>query len=194
MNKVLFIISHFGSDSSNLCKILEKTSKIQWFITNEIYDHPDALLRLTSRQHKIKNSSAIWMEELLDNHRFSHKEIYKFAKFIYFIRDAKPTFYKLAMQESNFEKIINYYTFRLRRIYEMARKSQSNSIFLTWNEAANGSGFEKISSFLDVAKINYDEQLFQVPERKCPIPENLLNLGREYYDKFFYLMSNLKKV
>ena len=56
MKKVAFVVSHFGSGSFDLIKILNKNPKCNFFNSNAQYSHPDDL-RWMYNQSKLKNYS-----------------------------------------------------------------------------------------------------------------------------------------
>jgi len=188
MNKVLFIVSHLGSDSHILCNVLNAHFRIQWYKTDLLYDYPMQIQVLTSYEHKAPTSSAIWMEELLYNHHFSHKQVYKMARFIYLVRDAKPTLSSIIEKKEECQAKYKYYIFRLRRIYEMARKTKENSLFLTWNELTRG--FERIEEFLEVDNLNFKKEDFKIPEENPLIPSEVMASAKDYYDKFYSWMTS----
>lgn len=123
MKRFLFIISHLGSGSNIFCKILHENPRIQIYNSNIIYSHPVDLEVLKAKQHKLNNSAAIWGEEILYNHHFNGKSLYPFCKFIYFIREAKSSLFEIIKSKEDVEYMINYYNYRLRRMYEMSRQT-----------------------------------------------------------------------
>src|SRR5581483_5367312 len=123
MKQVTIVVSHEGSGSSALCSLLDKNSRIQWCKPNIIYDHPFSLEKITSISHKLKNAAAIWLDEILYNHYFSSKILYEWCRFIYVIREAKPTLSLITESRADLLGKARYYTYRLRRICEMARRT-----------------------------------------------------------------------
>ena len=81
MKKIVLVISHLASGSTALCQILDKNPRIQWCRADLIYNHPDILESLTSQPHKLSNSAAIWLDDVLYNFSFSHKSLYQCCKY-----------------------------------------------------------------------------------------------------------------
>jgi len=146
MHKVLFIISHEGSGSNDLCNLLKENARIEVYNPNLIFSHPFDLNILTGLPHKCNNVSAIWGAELLHNFYINSKSFYKICKFIYLIRNPRSTFNELIKSKKQFAPMYNYYIFRIRRIYEMARAS--GGVLLTWEDLANGKGLRLIEDYL----------------------------------------------
>lgn len=185
MNKVLLIYSHFGADSESLCRLLDKHPRIQWFKKPLVFDDLEALNAFTQKKHKAPSKLAIWMTQVLENHYFSHKGLCKVPQFIYVARSAKPTLSALITKEKDCGKMLRYYTLRLRRIYEMARKTEGNSVFVTWDEMAKG--MQKIEDFLKI-KLAFNEKAFAIPASNPYLDAETLKEGEQFYNEFYRLM------
>lgn len=121
MKNFLLIISHLGAETSNFCSILNDNQRIQFNnIPINIYDSPFVLEEIKSIPHKLNNSAAIWADSLLYNHQFTCKSLYKFCKFIYFIRNGKDFLSSLVKDKESIPFLISYYKNRLQRMCEMA--------------------------------------------------------------------------
>ena len=132
MNKLILLVSHVGANSSELCRAMSFNKKIHWVNQEIIYDYPIVTNLPT---HKYNDYSGIYINEILYNYQITHKGIYKTCQFIYLIN-------------KNFNNL-DYYIFRLRRIYEMARETKG-AIFLTWDDIMNGKGVKLIEDVYDI--------------------------------------------
>lgn len=191
MKKVAFVVSHFGSGSFDLIKILNKNPKCNFFNSNAQYSHPDDL-RWMYNQSKLKNySGSIFGDHLLKNVSFSCKSLYNYCKFIYIIR---PPRFCLGEIYNN-HKIKNYllyYKFRLRRIYEMA-KSTPDFLFLTWEDLSNDSAFEKVQNFLNIKEVlKKDDNMFKIYS-ESDISETIITDAENCYEKYFYYLRELNE-
>ncbi len=171
IRKVTLVISHEGSGSSELCKSLDRNPRVQWCRSNLIYDHPFILEQIMSIPHKLNNSAAIWMEELLYNFYFTHKRIYEMCRFIYVIREPRSSVNPL------------YYTYRLRRMCEMARKTPG-AVLLTYDDIITGRGFPLLEEYLCLK-----ESIMPVDAVKSDFLGS--SEAQKSYERYFYYLKNL---
>ncbi len=120
MKRIILVASHLGAGSASLRYYLAQTDIIQWIQDGIIYDDPLlATEALLSVKHKYSNSVGMYVNEVLYNYQISHKQIYQFCEVVYLIRDPKSSVKVLKPKDA--EYAVDYYVFRLRRIYEMAK-------------------------------------------------------------------------
>lgn len=122
----LFVVTHFGSGASSLVNTLTNHPRIS-YSPHEIYSHPYDLTAMKDRYAKI------FFDRLDLNQSISSPSILQCAKFIYFIRDPIRSLPNIVHQKNYSERgAVNYYCFRLRRIYEIARSTPG--LFLTYDD------------------------------------------------------------
>lgn len=180
MKQVAFVVSHLGSDSGLFCESLDKNPRVQWFKSNVIYDHISTVEKLVDKPHKLKNAAAIWLDELLYNFNFSSKYLYSCCKFIYVIRPPKPTLSCIG------EGFVNYYTYRLRRICEMARCTPG-AVLLTWDDLVAGR-LDLVENYLNL-KEKIDPIQGIVPTKS--VQWSILDNAQQSYEKYLYYLKNL---
>lgn len=193
MKKILLICSHEHSGHSLLWDALNKHPNIQGFdiASKSSYTNPIDFYTLTDQNHKLNNRAAIYMDKLLYNHQLSTKIIYKKFKFIYLIREPNFVLNSLIYQDK--KKIsfaVRYYTYRLRRLYEMSRKTPE-AVFLTWENLSNKLTSSLIENYLelksplilDFIKDNIEIDTDLIP-RKIRLETN------DIYEKYLYLFKN----
>lgn len=192
MKRVAFVVSHLGADSAALCQILDKNPRVQFFQTNTVYDGIGAIEGLVSHEHKLKNVAAIWLDELLYNHYFANKCLYRCAKFIYLIREAKPTLNGIVKEKWETDHAHLYYMFRLRRIYEMARKTPG-AVLLTHDDLITGRGFPLVEEYLSLKQpLEQDDSLLNKVRSYNPLvsPKNL-EVAQQSYERYLYLIRQM---
>lgn len=193
MHKILFLASHLGSGSSVLYKSLNEHPKIQGFKSKlgNVYTHPFNLLSLVNNRHKLHNSSAVYMDELLYNYLFSIKYAYNVSKFIYVIRDAEPTLNWL-MENELFKTPLSaqrYYLYRLRRICEMARHTPG-AVVLNYYDLKNKKGLDKIESYLNLKEpIELDAQMPD-PTSLTLVPTALIREADASFEKYWHYLKS----
>lgn len=178
--KIVLIISHFGSGSSSLCEVLEQNERIVWCKSNLIYNHPDIIEKITNIPHKINNSAALWMDEILVNYMFSCKALYSLCKFVYLIRDARSTLNEIVTTKKS--TMYNYYTYRLHRMCEMAR--ESGGILLRWED----QNLAILEDYLMLKTPLVKPILTKVKDN--PLITNEINRCEQAYEWYYYYLRN----
>lgn len=194
MKKIVFICSHPYSGSSALYEAMNHHPRIQGFKLNNSYLNPLNLLDLTNHSHKLSNRSAIYMDELLYNRSFYTNIAYTKCQFVYVIREPESVLGFLITNEKKKPTFAaREYTFRLRRICEMARKTPG-AVLLTWNDLISGDGVDLIEKYLGLKEpILYDPALLAPYKRifnSDLIGSKLLSTTQEAYEKYLYFLKN----
>jgi hypothetical protein len=192
MKKIALVVSHMASGSTALCQILDKNPRIQWCRTDLVYNHPDALEVLANQPHKLNNAAAIWLDDVLYNFYFTNKALYPFCKFIYVIREAKPTLSLLINSKGDAQGMFRYYTYRLRRICEMARQTPG-ALLLTWEDMVTGRGLPLVEDYLYLKQplIN-DITLYPQAPNNLFTTSTMVNQAQAAYERYYYYLRNLK--
>jgi len=194
MKRVVFIITHHESGHQVLESILNNNQRVQCFNTKIDYDHPDSLETLFDMKHKLNNSAAIYSDTILTNPQLSSESFFGFAKFIYLVRDAKSTL-NLMSANSKYSELgaFRYYTFRLRRIAEMAPKTPG-AIFLTWRNIEEGKGLHLIEDYLQLKEPLIYEGENALYEDVLPI--DTCNKAQDVFERYLYYLrhQDLRKV
>lgn len=193
MKKVCFVVSHLGSGSLDLIDILNKNPRCSIQNSDYSYESPDDLKWLFSINHKCRDSSAIYGDHLIYNMSFSCKKLYDYCKFIYLIRPARATLNEIiTLEKPKYQPdyAARYYSYRLRRICEMAKRTK-DSILITWDDLTKGTAFPLIEEYLGLKeqlKVNYNH--FTYNERDS-FKENLVLRCEDAYDRHYYYLSKL---
>lgn len=198
MKKILFVCSHLHSGSTALFDALDNHNRVQGYklAARAPYSSPLNLLALTEQHHKLNNRSAIYMDELLFNHHFSTNRAYEECKFIYVVREPEIVLNALISEEKmNVSFAVRYYTYRLRRLCEMAKRTPG-AVLLTWDDLNQGHGMSLIEDYLGLKHpISYDPCLLLPYKRK--FASNLYSFDvknevEEIYQRYLYFLKNQK--
>ena len=196
MKKIVFICSHQYSGSNILYEALDKHPRIQGFkgVTIGTYFSGSQLLSLTQNEHKLKNRSAIYMDEILYNFQISSKDVYKYCKFIYVLRKPEvPISYLIANDKKKPSFALLYYKFRVRRLCEMAKRTPG-AVFLTYEQLCAGQGIELIKEYLDLpSDIDFNPSEMEKINRGFGTDLLGLNLRSEVertYERYLYFLKN----
>ena len=193
MKKVAFVISHLGSGSEELVRILNENPRVVIHSTNTNYIHPDTLGHLFERGHKLDNAAAVYGDHLLHNASFASKALYEICKFIYLIRPPRASLNIIKIGGYTPHTACRYYCFRLRRICEMAKQTPG-AVFLTWQDLADGRGQALIESYLNL-KDPLNPGNFSEPTED-DISLELVEQAQNSYERYYYYLSqqNLQSV
>lgn len=193
MKKILFICSHPYSGSSALYEGLNQHQKIQGFKSSNFqsYSSPNHLLDLTNYPHKLTNRSAIYMDELLYNQSFYLKYAYSKCKFVYVIREPEiPLNFMIAQEKKKPIFAVRQYTFRLRRICEMAKRT-AGAVVLTWDDLRNEKGMDILQEYLGITGLYFNSELLLPYKRSFnnAIKLDLLEQTQDCYEKYLYFLK-----
>jgi hypothetical protein len=134
------------------------------------------------------------MDVLNFNQQLSTKTAYEYCKFIYVIREPEYVINSLVKKDKmNFSFAKRYYCFRLRRLYEMAKKTPE-AIFLTWDDIKSKKKLELVENYLNIKeKINLDNSLISKFSEDIDgsIPYSDLIKVENTYEKYLFFLKNL---
>lgn len=185
--------SHPYSGSSALCESLAKHPKVQFcpLARRRPYSHPLTLLDLTKCPHKLLNRSALYLDELLYNSELSTRAAYKECKFIYLIREPEPVLgFLMGNEKKKVGFAVREYTFRLRRLCEMARRTPG-AVFLTWEDLLLGK-LEVVQEYLGLKGLEFNPELLAPYRRSFNISPGLdsLSYANDAYERYLYYLKN----
>lgn len=189
MKKTLFVISHLESGSEFLINCLNKNKFFMISNNSMYYDSFESLETLTNRKHKMgDHPKCFYGDHISYNFLFSCKKIYEISKFIYVISRPRRSLNLIIKKhkEYNQERAYNYYIFRIRRIYEMLKKTPG-SIFFTYDDLITDKPFLIMEEYFNIdlkrenLEMNY-ENIFN---------EILIEKAEKHYEKYFYKIKNM---
>lgn len=184
MNKTVFIITHFGSKHLEFATALNENERLQVAYTNNVYYLPTDIYKLLEMPHKCRNTAAVYIDVILNNINFQCKRLYDWCDFIYLVHNGDSL-----KEISEIKNSYRYYCFRLRRIYEMAKKTK-NAILLTTQDLQNGK-IDKLNDFLHTkTPININPEKFS----STPTKEVDYELITKAQDRFEYYLYKLKQI
>lgn len=189
MKRVILVVSHLGSGSASLCYCLAQTKIVQWMQDGIIYDDPTATESLLSVKHKFSDVIGLYVNEVLYNYQISHKAIYRTCEMVYLIRDPKSSVKILKPKDA--EYALNYYIFRLRRIYEMAKETKG-AVFLTWDDLIAKKGLQLLSKKFDLPDLKFQE--FTKEKKLFELPRALLHEAERAYELCLYRVRSNAQV
>lgn len=139
----LFIATHLGSGASLLCDSLSKNMLFNRHIRQVYKSGTDLKLMKESNPY-----AKIHFDKLIYNHQFTCTNLLSQCHFIYVVREPNPTLSYLVKAKGYSERgAMMYYTFRMRRLCEMAKKTRKAKLF-TFDDLVSGRAFEEIQKFI----------------------------------------------
>lgn len=191
MKNVCFIVSHLGSGSSDLVEVMNGNPRCSIQSSSVRYEWPGDLDWLFASPHKCRNSSAIYGDHLLFNTSLSCRNLYERCRFIYVVRPARASLNEIAKGRKYLPKFAaRYYSFRLRRICETARRT-ADSLFLTWDDLASGRAFSAIEDYLGLkVQLKAEHRHFQACSGD-EFDERLVSECEDAYERYYYYLARL---
>jgi len=190
MKRVILVISHLGAGSASLCYCLAQNSIIQWIPQGITYDDPvQSVESILATKHKYSEKIGLYVNEVLYNYQISHKKVYEACQFIYLVRDPKSAIRIVKPNDAVFA--LNYYIFRLRRIYEMTKETKG-ALFLTWDDLVSQKGVKYLTKKFDLPETVFEEY---APEKKLfELPKPMLAEAARAYELLLYRVKNIGQV
>jgi hypothetical protein len=182
MKRIILLNTHLGSNSNIFCYNLDKNKHLQWVDKIDVFDHP---IKMDLPPHRYSETVGLYLYEILYNYQITHKGLNKTCEFIYLLREPRFALKGIAI---NPQTAVDYYIFRLRRIYETA-KTTDGAIFLTWQDVTNGKAEEVLKKRLGITW-----RPINVTNEVCNIPTTLLEKAERAYELCLYRINSKTKV
>lgn len=192
MKKVCFVVSHLGSGSGDLVEVLNGNPRCDIQSSSVRYASPDDLEWLFARPHKCRDSSAVYGDHLLFNSSLSCRSMYDFCRFVYVIRPARQSLNEMSVlaDSPRGRFAARYYSFRLRRVCEMARRTPG-ALFLTWDDLSSGKAFPSLEEHLGLkVQLKAEHRHFKACLRD-DFDERLINECQDAYERYYYYLVGL---
>lgn len=184
MQNVLFVVSHFGSESFDMLETLNGNPRLVVYNSNGLYTHMEQFENLTSFPHKISDTSAIYGDHLLTNTTYYCEAFYQHCRFIYCLSPAKQALPRIVDKGYKLEGAESYYRFRLHRICEMAKRTPG-AIVIT--EGRIRDSLHKIEKYLGLKQpLKYEKK---VKDSETIIPSEIVEKSERAYERFLYFMK-----
>lgn len=181
----LFIATHLGSGASMLCDSLSRHGLCAHARPRTAYKHASDLLKMK----EARPVSKIYFDKLVWNFQFCCPSLYTQCKFIYVVREAKPTLSHLIKHKGySTQGAYLYYTYRLRRLCEMAKKTP-DAMLLTFDDIASTRAFTDLQTNLGLRKsleFTYKQDMSEVE-----FPHVLHEMAQARYERHFAYLANI---
>jgi hypothetical protein len=87
--------------------------------------------------------------------------------------------------------MLRYYTYRLRRICEMARRTPG-AVLLTWDDMITGRGFPLLEKYLHLKEpLVNEEKLWPQAQSNANVTSAIIDQAQHSYERYFYYLRNL---
>jgi hypothetical protein len=192
MNPILFLVSHLGAGYNQLANSLNSHPRISIQNIQGTYSHVSDIELLMSAGHKMMGPAAIYGDCLLYNYQFCHKPLLKWCKFIYLIHQPEESLKEILLLKNGSYTPLNalrYYSFRLRRICEMAKRTPG-AVVIRFRDITNDKVEELISDYLKIKGLK-----ISIKEKKSPenqVPYEILSKAEDCYERHLYYLKNLE--
>lgn len=147
----LFIATHLGAGGTVLLNSMRKNDRVRTFgFSGFIYHSPPDLLSL--KTYLTKNwkpkPGTIYADKLVYNTQLTSKQLYDNAEWVYLIREPEGTLEHLVSKHNYTPECAEkYYSFRLRRLCEMARHTPK-ALVLYFDDLVSTSALPCLERYL----------------------------------------------
>ena len=185
------------SGSSALYHAMDNNSRIQGFTTGRPNEYPSflSIYGLTLQDHKCDSRAAVYMDELLYNHQMCLKEALPLCRFIYVVRSPETTLNMLVSNNKMKPSFaVRYYTYRLRRICEMAKRTPG-AILYTFEDLKVGRGLDLLTDYLQLRHpVEWHSEYLQTYDRSFStelLGTTLRSAASDTYERYLYFLRSL---
>lgn len=197
MKKIVFICTHQYSGSNELYHAMDKHPRIQGCksIYCNVYDSAQTIISVCANNHKLRNKSCIYMDEIIYNTQISNNCIFDYCKFIFLIRSPEAVLSEIVTNE-RIDSIfaVRRYSFRLRRMCELAKRS-GDGVLLTYDDLCEGRGINLIDDYLELkSPINFDPLFMKLSNKKFNMDllgSTLRSEVFDNYERYLYFLKSL---
>ena len=180
--QLLLVITHY-KENTILVNTLNSNKRIQ-NVNFQIYKNINNIFSLNTVRSDYRKNPHIYMDSLYYNHQFSFAPLLNFCKFIYLVnkpRSIMPSLIERKVYSP--ESCLNYYCFRLRKIYEMIRKTPQQNFKVFFDEEfILPETYKKIQEFLDLKEEFNIKKENSVANFK--VSNTILEKAEECYEKY----------
>jgi len=201
MKKITLINSHCYSGSSVLYDAMCECSNIQGYKSKDLdnnYFSNISLLNLTKKDHKKRNRSALYLDEILYNYSLSTKLDFSNCFFIIVIKRPEGVLRRMILNNKLKPTFaVRHYTYRLRRLCEMT-KCCSNYVLLTFEDLKNNIGTEYISNYLKLKEtITLEKESLDFLDKELDVKSlkyEHIKEAESSYERYFYFLKQQKNL
>jgi len=171
-----------------LISVLNGNPLVKIHNTDNRYSHPSNLEKILDLSEEETTG-----DHLLFNSSLSSDTFYKFAKFVYVVRDARSTLNAIMEDDSidyTYETAMRYYSFRLRRLCEMAKRTPG-AIMLTWQNMKDKQGLDLVENYLELDDSLYIADSTFWSDDLNEVPEEFVEKAQDRYEAYLYYLKQL---
>lgn len=141
--RLIFLTTHLGSGFSHVCEALNRHQNVRAEQTNKVYLHPTDIDCINNDRWRGRT----YIDTVLFNHHLANPAFLTTCEFVYLVEHPKYALNEIVKQGYSPNGALDYYHFRLRRMYEMAYKTPGSAFFTT-DDLETESGQEVLKKFL----------------------------------------------
>ncbi len=171
----LFIATHLGSGASILCESLSSHRLCAWSRRSP-YQNGLGVMKMSEGL-----DAKVYFDKLTHNHQFCCPSLYNQCRFIYVIRKPETSIAHIVNKGYSLSCAQNYYSFRLRRLCEMYKKT--SGLLLVNDEVFDGCSFASVQEYL-----GFRDQITST-FRSDKFIDDKIDVSRAAYDRYLGLMS-----
>lgn len=178
----IFIATHIGAGGSMLVDMISANRRIAKIYRDntQVYTDPIALDYAQRKTLENNPNARAFVDRIVFNHEFAHKSFYSDCLFVFLIREPENTLKHLVEIGYTENAAARYYTYRLRRLCEMARQSK-HKIIITWDELINKKAFPRIKTLIGAKELN---SIYKPYKNEKTVSQATVSTCRRAYERY----------
>jgi hypothetical protein len=154
-HKQVFIATHIGAGGNMLADMISANRRIARIRrdSTQVYTDPIALDYAQRKTLEGNPNARMFVDRIVFNHELAHTSFYADCLFVFLVREPEATLKHLVGLGYTERAAARYYTYRLRRLCEMARRAK-HSIVTTWDELVSKQAFPAIKELIGMKELN----------------------------------------
>lgn len=177
----VFVATHYGAGGSMLMTMLGANRRFGKVSREDgqTYRDPTVLAAVQRDAAARQPQARVFVDRLIANHELSHDFYYENVLFVFLVREPEESI-KYMMETGYTEAAaLRYYSYRLRRLCEMARKAR-HKIVVAWDELADKSAFPAIKEFLGLKELT---SIYRPEKSKETVAGATVSSARRCYER-----------
>lgn len=154
-HKQIFVATHVGAGGSMLAEMISANRRIGRIRRDntQVYTDPIALDYAQRKTLETNPDARMFVDRIVFNHEFAHESFYDDCLFVFLVREPEATLNHLVGLGYTPAAAARYYSYRLRRLCEMARRAK-HKVVATWDELVSKEALPEIKRLIGMKELN----------------------------------------
>jgi hypothetical protein len=182
LKRQIMIATHMGSGGSMLLEMILANRKAARLPRSydQVYADPTSLSILQEDANRFRPHARLFVDKVMFNFEVINLQYLQMCEYIFLVREAKGSLNSIVKSgKLTPEAATRYYTFRLRRLCEMAKKSPRRLV-ITWDDLVDKSCLASLRTYLGMKEL---PSFYRAQEEVDLVDPLLVMQGQKSYEK-----------